>query len=139
MERDGWLKSERVVQQDKPNKKLYIITDDGKRALIEWLSDADDAIVDAMRRRNAFLMRIFFAGEMPPEQAISMLRAFRAQCEQALRDVGDTSLSIAEYSRVVSDESKSKYWRIVAMSGESFYQAELEWADKAIFILEGEL
>ncbi|MDR0469037.1 MAG: PadR family transcriptional regulator, partial [Peptococcaceae bacterium] len=34
MERDGWLKSERVVQQDKPNKKLYIITDDGKRALI---------------------------------------------------------------------------------------------------------
>jgi DNA-binding PadR family transcriptional regulator len=138
MERSGWLTSERVIQEGKPNKKLYTITDKGKRALFEWLSDVDNAIADVQNIRSAFLMRVFFAGEMPPERAISLIYAFRGQCEQALKELKDASRNIAEYSDVVSDERKSKYWHIVAMFGESYFRAGLEWADKAISVLEGE-
>jgi DNA-binding PadR family transcriptional regulator len=137
MERSGWLTSERVIQEDKPNKKLYAVTDEGRRALGEWLSDAGGAIEDTMRVRNAFLMRVFFAGELPRENAISILRAFRARCERELKAIGDdASRSIVEYGEIVRDESKSKYWRIAAMFGESYYRAGLEWADKAILMLE---
>ncbi|MDR1021585.1 MAG: PadR family transcriptional regulator [Synergistaceae bacterium] len=137
MERSGWLVSERIVQKDKPNKKLYTITGEGKQALAEWLSDASGAITEALCVRNAFLMRLFFAGEMPPSHAISMLREFRGQCGLALETLGDTSRSIAEYSESVPDENKSRYWRIVAMFGDGYYRAELEWADKALSMLEG--
>ena len=139
MERSGWLRSERVVQDGKPNKKLYTITDEGKQALFKWLSDVDNAIADVQSIRSAFLMRVFFAGEIPKEQSISLIRAFRSQCEQALRELKSNSRNIAEYSEVVSDESKSKYWSIVAMFGESYFRAGLEWADNAISVLEGEL
>ena len=136
MERSGWLMTKRVVQDDRPNKKIYAVTDEGKRALNEWLSDAEGAIAEALCVRSAFLMRVFFAGELPPEKAVSLLRAFRERCGKALGKLGDTPRNIAEYSVIVSDESKNKYWRIVAMFGESFYRAELEWADNALSMLE---
>jgi DNA-binding PadR family transcriptional regulator len=136
MERAGWLTSERVIQEDKPNKKLYTITEDGKGALQEWLSDADGAIGDALCVRSAFLMRVFFAGELPPGQAISLLRSFRGECERALKGLDATAANITEYSEVVFDANKSKYWRIVALFGEGYYRAVLEWANKAIAILE---
>ncbi|MDR2056554.1 MAG: PadR family transcriptional regulator [Desulfovibrio sp.] len=135
MERSGWLTATRVVQEGRPNKKLYALTDEGKQALTGWLSDAEGAIAEALCVRNAFLMRVFFAGELPPERAVSLLRAFREQCGQALEKLGDTSRAIAEYSALVSAESRNKYWRIVAMFGESFYRAELEWADRALSLL----
>jgi hypothetical protein len=81
-------------------------------------------------------MRVFFAGELPPEKAVSLLRAFRERCGKALGKLGDTPRNIAEYSVIVSDESKNKYWRVVDMFGESFYRAELEWTDNALSVLE---
>jgi DNA-binding PadR family transcriptional regulator len=135
MERAGWLVTERVVQDSRPNKKLYAVTDEGRLALNEWLSDADSAITEALCVRNSFLMRVFFAGELPLERVVFILRAFREQCEKALRKLDDTPHNIAEYSVIVPDESKNQYWRIVAMFGESFYRAELEWVNKALSLL----
>jgi len=136
MERSGWLESERVVQEDKPNKKLYLITEEGKHALLEWLSDADNAIAESQYIRSAFLMRVFFAGELPQESALAMLHAYKAECEKALEELGGISQNIAEYSKLVTDESKNKYWQIAAMFGEGFCRAGLDWAKKAISILE---
>lgn len=38
MECHGWLTSERIIQNDKPNKRVYTITDSGKEELGNWLS-----------------------------------------------------------------------------------------------------
>jgi DNA-binding PadR family transcriptional regulator len=138
MERSGWLTSERVIQEDKPNKKLYAVTEEGKQALKTWLSDAGGSIHDALYVRNAFLMRVFFAGEMPREQAVSLLRAFRGECESVLKGLDAVPSSIAEYGEVVPDPDKSKYWRIAALFGGRYYRAALDWADEALSILEDE-
>jgi DNA-binding PadR family transcriptional regulator len=137
MERSGWLTSERVIQDEKPNKKVYHISDSGRTELQNWLASSEPDIADAMRVRSAFLMRVFFAGETGDEQALKILRDFRAKCLDALADLESAPDSIVEYSALIHNEDRIKYWRFAAAFGESYYRAALAWAEETIMMLEG--
>ncbi|MFV0241334.1 MAG: PadR family transcriptional regulator [Lacrimispora sphenoides] len=136
MERCGWLTSERVIQNQKPNKRVYSITDSGKEELGNWLSSPESDIADAMRIRSAFLMRVFFAGETDIDQSLEMLRTYRKQCMESSKEMSAAHDIISEYGAIVGDVRKSKYWEIVALYGDVFFDAGLNWADKAIAMLE---
>lgn len=138
MERNGWLSSKRVIQSEKPNKRVYTITDDGKEELSKWLSSPETDVADAMRVKSAFLMRVFFAGEMSKEQSLEMLRTYRQKCLESSKELGTAYNAISEYKGIVGDDTKSKYWEISVLYGEAFFDAGLNWADKAIAILEKE-
>jgi DNA-binding PadR family transcriptional regulator len=137
MEHSGWLTGERVIQNDKPNKKVYAITADGKHELKNWLASPEKDIGEAMCVRNAFLMRVFFAGETDDAQALSMLRAFRAKCAETVSRFASVQGAITNYGALVGDDAaRIKYWGIVAMYGEAHYHMEMEWVDKVISMLE---
>jgi DNA-binding PadR family transcriptional regulator len=42
LERDGYVAHETVAQGDRPDKKVYEITDLGRKALATWMGEADD-------------------------------------------------------------------------------------------------
>lgn len=137
MEQNGWLTSERIMQTEKPNKRVYTITDIGKNELMNWLSQPEPDIADAMRVKSAFLMRIFFAGETDIQQSIEMLRTYRDKCLESKNSLIAAHASSSEYGMTLGDENKSKYWVLSILYGESYYNASIEWAEKAIAILEG--
>lgn len=138
MEQCGWLTSERVIQSEKPNKRVYTITDSGKAELTNWLSLPESDIANAMSVRSAFLMRVFFAGETSTEQALELLRAYREKCLERIKGMSTAYEAISEYGAVISDKKKAKYWEITVLYGDSFFDAGLAWADKAIALLEEE-
>ena len=136
MERNGWLESERVIQDEKPNKRVYSLTLAGKEEFDRWLTNPEADIKAAMAVRSAFLMRVFFAGEVDYAQAHTMLRDFRESSLEAAARLQAVSKSVTEYAELVNnDERRTKYWKIAAMFGEIFYRAEIEWAENAISIL----
>jgi DNA-binding PadR family transcriptional regulator len=137
MERNGWLTSERVMQNEKPNKKVYSITDMGRAELLDWLVFPEADVDDAKGVRSAFLMRVFFAGEMEEEQALDMIRAYREECQTSINGLSEASGAINKYGASDEDDRRTKYWKIAEMFGETFYHAGLEWSEKAINILEG--
>jgi len=138
MEQSGWLSSERVIQDERPNKRIYSITNSGKEEFLTWLAAPEPGAADIMRVRSAFLMRIFFAGETSDRQALSMLRAYRETCAETIAAFGAVSGTIDEYRASVVGDRKPKYWKIAALYGEGFYRAGLAWAEEAIQLLEGE-
>ncbi|MDD4510060.1 MAG: PadR family transcriptional regulator [Oscillospiraceae bacterium] len=138
MERKGWVNSEQVIQNEKPNKRVYTITGSGKEELKSWLCTSEADIDDAMRVRSAFLMRVFFAGEMENGEALSMLRKYREACVGQSEAFGAVPESIAQYGALVDNEDQIKYWKVVALFGEISYRAGLEWVNRAIALLEGE-
>ncbi len=138
MENSGWLTSQRIIQSEKPNKRVYTITDSGKKELANWLSLPEKDITDAMHVKSAFLMRVFFAGETTIEQSLQLLRNYRQKCLEGIQGLGEAHNAILEYGAKVNDGRKSKYWEIAVLYGESYYEAGLNWADKAIAILEKE-
>ncbi|MDR0616492.1 MAG: PadR family transcriptional regulator [Synergistaceae bacterium] len=136
MERNGWLESERVIQDEKPNKRVYSLTLAGKEEFDRWLTNPEADIKAAMAVRSAFLMRVFFAGEVDDAQVHIMFRDFRKTSLEAAVQLQTVSKSIAEYAELVNnDERRTKYWKIAALFGEIYYRAEIEWAEKAISIL----
>lgn len=138
MERQGWLNSQRIIQSEKPNKRVYTITDTGKKELAHWLSLPEGDIADAMRVKSAFLMRVFFAGETSTEQSLELLRNYRQKCLEGTQGLGEAHNAILEYGAKIHDGKKAKYWEIAVLYEESYFDAGLNWADKAIAILEKE-
>jgi len=137
MEKSGWLVSERVMQSEKPNKRVYAITPKGKAALLDWLSKPEDGVNQFMQGKNPFLMRLAFAGEVSDELALGMLHEFRNQYLSFAQSLDDVEEMIVEEGEVLGPKVM-KYWKIVALHGEIIRKARLAWVEKAITILENE-
>lgn len=139
MEKTGWIAGRRVIQSDKPNKRVFSLTDAGRAELTRWLAAPQTGMEEIGTVRSAFLMRMFFIGELGDEKALEILRSFREKCLQAQAEFATAvGGAIAEYGAVVGAKQRTKYWKIVAMSGEGLLAAELAWAEKAIALLEEE-
>jgi DNA-binding PadR family transcriptional regulator len=136
MERSGWLTSKRILQTEKPNKRVYTITDSGKSELMSWLLLPEPDIADAMRVKSAFLMRVFFAGEVSIQQSLNMLQTYRDKCLESKETLKAAHAASCEYGTTLSDDKKSKFWNLSILYGESFYNASIDWANKAIAIIE---
>ncbi|MCL2202817.1 MAG: PadR family transcriptional regulator [Defluviitaleaceae bacterium] len=132
MEQRGWLVSEQVIQNDKPNKRVYTITEEGSAEFLNWLAMPDEDVKDALTARNAFLLRVLFAGNTSKEQAIKLLESFREVCvarstaHKGIRDV------------IANDEAEEMppqhicYYNLVARHGEMMNKTRLEWIEEAI-------
>ena len=137
MEKSGWLVSERVMQTEKPNKRVYSITPKGKEELVNWVSNTEEGVTKFMQGKNPFLMRLAFAGEGSDENALQMLYEFRNQYLSFADKMGGVDEMIAEEEAILG-KKVMKYWNIVALHGEYIRKARLEWVEKAIAILENE-
>ncbi|HWO93502.1 MAG TPA: PadR family transcriptional regulator [Dehalococcoidia bacterium] len=63
MERDGLLTMHIEPQSDRPNRKVYELTDAGHAALIEWMQEPTDLPI----MKDAFLIKVFFGAALQPE------------------------------------------------------------------------
>jgi len=137
MEKSGWLISERIIQSEKPNKRVYSITVKGKEEFLIWLSSPELDIKTSMQAKNVFLMRLFFAGETNNEQALSFLHSFREECLAGIKKMDDVKEVIAR-DEIDYNHDIVKYWKLTALHGEMMLQTRLDWVDKAIAMLENE-
>lgn len=139
MEDKGWLRSEQVIQTDKPNKRVYSLTEEGRQELQRWLSTTDTDIAKAVTVRSAFLMRVFLASEMPKDKTLAMLYAFKETCLQALVSFDSVRETILQYGAVAEHAERVKYWKLTAMYSEGQCRAALEWVERAIVMLEEDI
>ena len=58
MEQDGWLTSERIIQDEKPNKRVYSITEKGRVELLKWLSTPETDVKSTLTTKNALPPRM---------------------------------------------------------------------------------
>ena len=137
MEKAGWLSSKVQIQTDKPNKKLYSITDAGKEELERWLSGdhAEKKIVT----RDEFLLRLFFSGERSVQDNIETLKIFKSRYEKALEEMSKTGSNINHYREEIDDDSnlRTTYWELTARFGMAYMNMCVDFAESAIQTLEG--
>jgi DNA-binding PadR family transcriptional regulator len=135
MEKSGWITSELEFQTDKPNKKWYTLSPDGKKEFMNWLAASEGAVEDLLHVRSSFLMRLFFAGELPPGHTVTMLQNVRSACAKALEDMTPVPENVDTYQKTIPDAERARYWRMVAFFGERYYQAIAQWADSMLAFL----
>ena len=131
---NGWVEFSVVVQTEKPNKKVYSITESGREELLKWLFEYNGA--SYFVTRNSFLVNLFFSGLKDISENIKMLRQFREDCLAHAESIAKTEQIIADYSDSVTDEIHTEYWDIVADLGRSQIRETINWVDRSIKRLE---
>ncbi len=93
----GWISCTVKIQHDRPNRKVYSMTESGKAELIRWLQCHQPLPTV----REPLLVQLFFAAQLPNEAIIQLLeqqlgarREKLAECKTIeLPTLGDKSAS----------------------------------------------
>jgi DNA-binding PadR family transcriptional regulator len=80
LEHDGLVESELVVQQHRPNRKLYRLTPQGEAELEAWLKEP----APERFTKDEFLAKLFFCGQTSDEVVLGHLVAHRQALEAQL-------------------------------------------------------
>lgn len=130
MEGRGLLSSKTIIQSDKPNKRLYNITDSGKETLRKWLVQGE--CIAGLNIRNELLMRIFFMGNCGPAEAIRVVEAFKERLTAFNEDIHTTPDSAASYAERLIDKKEAEYWALTANFGKRYAEMCLAWAEDSL-------
>jgi DNA-binding PadR family transcriptional regulator len=124
----GYATIEVVHQEDRPSRKIYHITDEGRAQLMEWVRRTPDA----EDFREPFLIQVFFSGLLSDEDAIRMLEIKAAELNGILEHM--TALSEQD----VADDARDAplrdqfFWYLTLDHGLWMIQAAQDWLDDAI-------
>ncbi|WP_433163111.1 PadR family transcriptional regulator [Kribbella sp. CA-247076] len=120
---DGLVEVQKVPGTAGPDRQEHRITPAGRAVLREWLvSD-----LDRQPERDAFLARVFFAGELDPADVSGLL--------QRRRDAALATLATLEAIRAANPEpdqsaSRAERLRLATLDhGLRHTRTELEWLD----------
>ncbi|OPH48191.1 hypothetical protein BC351_38605 [Paenibacillus ferrarius] len=86
LEKEELLTKENVVQEGKPNKNVYTITEKGKSQFQTYLSSP----MEWDNVKSDFLMRLYFGQYVGTEQVIAWLKKVQMQTQQHLDQLNAT-------------------------------------------------
>lgn len=115
-----------------PQKNIYSITQKGKDELNQWLK----LPIDKAPRRSEMLLKIFFSTHIPAKDIIKRLEEVKNDCTNnliALRNV-EMLLKTDAYTKNNSKKDLA-LWTITVKCGIKNIQAEIEWCNESIEIL----
>lgn len=135
MEGQGFLKSRIEMQTDKPNKRIYSITEAGKAELQNWLGSQMPN--EMMATRSEVLLRLFFSSEKEADESIAALRQIAAAYQRQISNLQEISQTIHDYGVYAHSEKDMLYWDFTADFGRAYSKMCLEWAERCIKRLEG--
>ncbi len=128
MESEGLVEMKVEVQDDRPNRKVYSITDEGRRELVYWLAKP----AEREQVREPILIKVFFGSSLSKAQLLDVLRN--------AADAGRWQVTYLEYAHAFVDkfvesiglQHEALFWRLTIDAGLKLHRAELEWAEESI-------
>ena len=132
LESEGLVEMKVEVQADRPNRKVYSITDDGRRELIDWLATP----AEAYQVREPLLVKFFFAAAGGKDNLLGVLRH---RADELRRRIEGYRLGLAlveTYSHAARLEREEICWRLTIDYGIAHTQATLDWIVNAIADVE---
>lgn len=128
LKKNNWAKCTLIEQQGKPHKKVFHITDEGKKELMNWLVFEDSGFTI----RTPLLMKVFFMGELNIEESIAFFTNFKKQIEDYMWELQAADQYIDYFSQVVSDKKRTLFWELNLDYGKRNMKMHSEWADSCI-------
>lgn len=126
MEKAGWVQSDDFIQTGRPNKKIFRITDAGKKELENWLISYD--VKNDSDIRIGILMRMFFAARRPKEETITILEQHRVNCQNAREKL----FSVNQELEKCYEQPELFYSKTTLSYGDKYYQMQIEWCTETI-------
>lgn len=137
LEEKGFVSSTIHQQEDRPDKRIYSITEEGKAAFLEWLRHFPDML--AAPTRDEFMLRILFGAKLSRTELVSQFERFIEERKQA-------DAIMAEDKKVMDGagngfmrnlamalgEEDEMYWRMITRRAVMTNRLQMQWAQDCI-------
>jgi PadR family transcriptional regulator AphA len=133
LEEQGYVEKHVEIQETRPNRKIYEITDPGRDEFARWVR-APQPPADL---RDPFMIKLFFGTEVPLEDILVMLRR---QMEEQQKVLVFSETVLRERIRVSVEHHKSPrqglFWTLTLEMAIAYRRAYIEWCEKSMQLLE---
>jgi PadR family transcriptional regulator, regulatory protein AphA len=124
----GLAQLEVVEQSQRPDRKVYHITPDGREELHRWLAGP----VPSAESRSASLIQIFFAGQLTDEQLLVKFEQIASYSLSVLATYQQIPSVIDSYAQEFANPREAFCWHLTLELGVQSIQAQLAWAESVI-------
>lgn len=137
LEKEGLLHSEIQAQQERPDRRLYVITPAGSADLNDWLIQP---MTEIEPTKDSLLVRLFFSSKLDKETVLMQLRLQRSLHQQQLNMF---RTDIVEQIRAGMERRPDMkrdglLWDCARRQGELMEASYIQWLDETIKRIEGE-
>lgn len=126
--KQGLVEVEKIRQEDRPDRKVYHITNAGRTALREWISGPPPI----SEPRSAPLIQVFFMGLISDEEALERFERFAQIMQLILTRYDEVPNAIEEIYQDVKSERERFFWQLTLENGLANMRANLKWAESVI-------
>jgi DNA-binding PadR family transcriptional regulator len=137
LEQKGFVSSVIEQQDDRPDKKIYTVTESGKKAFADWLHDFPDVLTAP--KRDEFMLRIFFGAKLDIAEMISQFERFIEERRNVGVSMGDGQKIIDEAAKdikhklaMVPGEKDELLWRMITRRAVMTNRLLIQWAQECI-------
>lgn len=124
----NWVENEIVPQEDRPDRKLYYITQAGKEELTQWLATPQPR----EDHRSAALIQVFFAAQLDDEHVLEIFERRANMIRQGLAHFDAIPEQALRYAEDVNSAREVYFWMLTLDAGVTAARAQLAWLERVI-------
>ena len=134
LEENGFVSKRLEIQENRPNRKIYEITDAGRAEFLRWVRESQPPA----DLRDPFLIKVFFGTEAPLEDILILLRR-QMEEQQKVLAFSDTVLrerireSVKHNAELTRD---GLFWTLTLEMAMAYRRAYIDWCEKSMQLLE---
>lgn len=136
--RDGLVESDLEPQEGRPDRRVYTLTEAGRREFESWLNQP---LTSMETQKRPLLLKLFFSACLDKNRILSQLRLFQQLHQQkseliygqARQDIAACLIDNPEM------EKDAILWETTRLFGEMYQEMYLSWLKKVIRIVEERL
>lgn len=128
MTENGWAEMEKVPQEDRPDRKVYHITEAGRAELRRWISGPPPL----SEPRSVPLIQVFFSGQLSDEEILAKFEGYAAMMRAILSQYDQVPGQISPFQEEIPSPREHFFWLLTLENGIANLRANLDWAESVI-------
>lgn len=125
---NGWAEMEKIEQANRPARKEYSITAEGKEELQNWLVTP----LPFGENRSAPLVQVFFAGQLSDDDVLEMFERVAEYMRAGMEAYDAIPQHREAYEEYVQSPREFFFWMLTLEIGKNTARANLEWLENVI-------
>jgi DNA-binding PadR family transcriptional regulator len=130
LEAAGEIAHRSVEQRGRPTKKIYSLSDSGRRKLVEWLH----VPASAQRVKDEMMLKTFCSGLLDSSEALDLIRRHRELHEDKLQRYLELGRFLESGLNIANRERLGPY--LTLLRGIRYERDYISWCDEASALLQ---
>lgn len=129
LEEDEHISSEKIEQENRPNKKLYTVTESGRQLLQEWIGKSEE---ESAPPKSELLVKLSVGHAVPTETLLTMLETYYHQHRERLRSYQAVA---RQYAQAPQMSRESQFHYLALRAGIRQQLAWVAWCEEVMGFL----